>query len=77
MGLPKPYYEKDGITIYHADNRDILPYLPKVGLVLTDPPYGVEFRDSEWDSGIPDWLPECRTIADTVIFMLRSLYGVV
>ena len=35
----KPYYEHKGITIYHGDCRDILPQLPKVDLVLTDPPY--------------------------------------
>lgn len=40
MSLPTPYYDCDGITIYHADCRDILPHLPKVDLVLTDPPYG-------------------------------------
>jgi site-specific DNA-methyltransferase (adenine-specific) len=39
VSLPKPYYEHAGITIYHADCRDILPHLPKVDLVLTDPPY--------------------------------------
>ena len=35
----KPYYEdtKAGITIYHGDCREILPGLPKVDLVLTDP----------------------------------------
>ena len=37
----QPYYEQDGITIYHADCRDILPLLPKVDLVLTDPPYEI------------------------------------
>ena len=37
----KPYYERDGITIYHGDCREILPTLPKVDLVLTDPPYGI------------------------------------
>lgn len=43
--LPKPYYEdtRAGITIYHGDCREILPNLPKVDLVLTDPPYGLEF----------------------------------
>jgi site-specific DNA-methyltransferase (adenine-specific) len=41
MTLPKPYYEEDGIVIYHADCREILPHLPKVDLVLTDPPYGI------------------------------------
>jgi len=36
-----PYYDKDGITIYHGDCREILPQLDKVDLVLTDPPYGI------------------------------------
>src|SRR5574343_23538 len=35
----KPYYEEEGIQIFCADCRDILPHLPKVDLVLTDPPY--------------------------------------
>lgn len=35
----KPYYDHAGITIYHGDCRDILPHLPKVDLVITDPPY--------------------------------------
>ena len=40
----KPYYEHAGITIWHGDCREILPYLPKVDAVITDPPYGVDFR---------------------------------
>ena len=39
MSLPKPYYEHAGQTIYLGDCREILPHLPKVDLVLTDPPY--------------------------------------
>lgn len=41
MTLPTPYYDHDGITIYHADCRDILPLIEpgSVDLVLTDPPY--------------------------------------
>ena len=31
----------DGITLIHGDCRDMLPLLPKVDLVLTDPPYGI------------------------------------
>jgi adenine-specific DNA-methyltransferase len=38
----KPYYEHAGITIYHGDCKEILPTLPKVDLVLTDPPYGTQ-----------------------------------
>ena len=40
----KPYYEHAGITIYHGDCREVLPTLTeKVDLVLTDPPYGVQY----------------------------------
>lgn len=38
----KPYYQDSYVTIYNADCRDILPELPKVDLVLTDPPYGID-----------------------------------
>lgn len=40
-GEMKAYYDHNGITIYHGDCREILPELPKVDLVLTDPPYGI------------------------------------
>jgi DNA modification methylase len=47
MTLPKPYHEEDGIVIYNADCREILPHLPKVDLVLTDPPYGIKAARKE------------------------------
>lgn len=37
----KPYYQDKWVIIYHGDCREILPELPKVDLVLTDPPYGL------------------------------------
>jgi DNA modification methylase len=40
MSLPTSYYDEDGITIYHADARDVLPQLDKVDMIFTDPPYG-------------------------------------
>lgn len=45
-----PYYEEAGITIYHGDCREILPMLPSVDLVLTDPPYGIGFaaQPTKW-----------------------------
>jgi len=39
----KPYYSDSAVQIFHGDCRDILPSLPKVDLVLTDPPYGIGF----------------------------------
>ena len=36
-----PYYEQDGVTLYHGDCREILPTLgQQFQTVLTDPPYG-------------------------------------
>jgi site-specific DNA-methyltransferase (adenine-specific) len=42
--LVTPYYEADGITIYHGDCREILPDMSPDALV-TDPPYGVNLGD--------------------------------
>jgi DNA modification methylase len=39
-----PYYQDDWCVIWNADCREVLPYLPKVDLVLTDPPYGIRYR---------------------------------
>ena len=45
-----PYYNQDGITIYCADNRDVLPTLGRFDLLLTDPPYGIG-RDNGMGGG--------------------------
>lgn len=39
--LPEPYYSDDHVTLYHADNRDVLPHLSGIGQVLTSPPYNL------------------------------------
>lgn len=58
----KPYYEHAGITIYHGDCREILPTLPKVDLVLTDPPYnvGIKYGQSVDDNRL-DYALWCRS----------------
>lgn len=40
----KPYFEQDGLTIFHGDCREILPTL-KADLIVTDPPYGIALRN--------------------------------
>jgi len=42
----KPYYQDEYVTIYHGDCREILPELPMVDLVLTDPPYSSGTRQA-------------------------------
>ena len=56
MSLPTPYYDDgNGIVIYHGDCREILPHLPKVDLVLTDPPYGINHASghgASWENTV-------------------------
>ena len=38
-----PYYDHDGIVIYHGDCRDVLPALgTAVDVLVSDPPYGMD-----------------------------------
>ncbi len=47
----KPYYQQDGITIYHGDCREVLPELQLFDLCLTDPPYGISYSPSGGGKG--------------------------
>lgn len=47
MNTPRPYYDHDGITIYHGDCREIVPLLDvEDALVLADGPYHVSLRSN-------------------------------
>jgi DNA modification methylase len=50
----KPYYddETSGITIYHGDCREVLPHLPPLDLIVTDPPYGVGIDYASYDDDL-------------------------
>lgn len=37
--MPKPYYEQDGMTIYHGDCLATLPYIAAADHAIFDPPY--------------------------------------
>lgn len=41
-----PYFERDGVTIYHGDSAEIGPAVPPPALLLTDPPYGINYRSN-------------------------------
>ena len=78
--LVSPFYDRDGITIYNADCREILPFLSGFDLLLTDPPYGIGESSkkqatrqghgmaNQRDYGDYDWdnLPPKRWLIDMV-----------
>ena len=68
----KPYYDHAGIVIYHGDCREVLPSL-SAKAVISDPPYGVNFRGNAWDSEIPDWIGLARIAAPIVAFSTGTL----
>jgi hypothetical protein len=45
-GYPRPYYQRDGITIYHGDCREILPSID-ASVMVTDPPFGIAFASGQ------------------------------
>ncbi|HZP06178.1 MAG TPA: DNA methyltransferase [Terracidiphilus sp.] len=59
----KPYYEHAGITIYHGDCIEILPHLPKCDLLLTDPPYGINYVHGGHEGG-----PNATKFAGVAVF---------
>jgi site-specific DNA-methyltransferase (adenine-specific) len=48
------FYDRDGITIWHGDCADIIPLVPPdtVGLLLTDPPYGIGYTAPDCARGL-------------------------
>lgn len=64
----KPYFKKNGLAIYNADCRDVLPGL-EADLLVADPPYGIraarrktgrskrDYGDLAWDDK-----PVCRDL---------------
>ncbi len=64
LSLPKPYYDEDGITIYHGDCREILPHLEPVDMIFTDPPYGHNNNDCDLIANIERAIPSKRKAGD-------------
>ena len=54
LSISRPYYDADGITIYNANARDILPTLT-FDAVVTNPPYGIDANIRPHGANRPHW----------------------
>jgi len=76
------FYEDDSVVLINADCRDILPLLPKVNLVLTDPPYNAgkdyevardDYSEEEYLSMMESIVSTCRELSgDHLCYFLGS-----
>lgn len=53
-----------------GDALEVLPTLGKVDAVVTDPPYGVEFRGEAWDAEIPEIATKLPIMFDRVAIIM-------
>ena len=74
------YYCDDYVTIYNCDYQDILPSLPKCGLLLTDPPYGLgnRMKGGTWGSSakydkMREWDTEAPCIKQLLALNIPSI----
>lgn len=70
----QPYYDANGITIYHGDCRSIGHALPGVDLIVTSPPYNVGIEYDGYNDSLPyadyltfshEWLSACYQASNT------------
>lgn len=79
----KPYFERNGVTLYHGDCRDVLPSLGGAPFVIvTDPPYGISHKtsrtkDCTWTNTriagdestlLRDWILDWGTALPSIVF---------
>ena len=70
----RPYYKDNFVTIYHGDNRDLLPYIGNFDCVITSPPYNMRTRirngkytEKEWSEHFSKkyfYYPDALTIQE-------------
>lgn len=72
----RPYYSDDLVTIYHGDCREWMPDVG-VGLLLTDPPYGMDYQPARDGrvSGPAKWERGSRVTGDDQPFDPSHLLG--
>lgn len=68
------YYQDDAVTLYQGDCRDVLPTLPRVDHVMTDPPYSDDTHDNA-RSGNGNRGETFITFSSMTVDTLRAVLG--
>lgn len=60
------YYQDETVTLHHGDCLEVLPTIPTddVALVLTDPPYGMNYKPKRGADGSKRWTDGVRGDAE-------------
>jgi len=66
--MATPYFQDSAVTIYHGDCREILSEIGLVDLVLTDPPYGINYRHGTRKGGVTLGFDGHHIIGDETFF---------
>lgn len=58
------------VELIHGDCLEVMCGMgdKSVDVVITDPPYGVNYRNNEWDKEIPEWLDIARNKSSVLVF---------
>jgi site-specific DNA-methyltransferase (adenine-specific) len=58
------------VRLHLGDCLEVMRGMPdkSVDAIITDPPYGVNYRENAWDASIPDWLAQARRASNLVVF---------
>lgn len=73
-GAPKPYYQDDSVTIYHADALELLPDL-QADVCITDPPYnvGMAYPSGDQRDDFPEWTKQWFDLAPRPLIFTPGL----
>lgn len=71
----RPYYERGGVVLYHGDCREVLPGLVAVDAIVTDPPYGMDYKPARGADGSKRFTNADRVIGDGEPFDPTHLLG--